>query len=134
MARQSAPLITVALIVFGCAALQGRSEKLREAVFVFNEGVRWGQIQDVLSRVDPAIEAHFLKMHEDFGKSIKVTECEVVRTQVDLEKGTAEVGVQLTWYRIDEMVVRETVLVQYWEEKEREWLMVREEFRSGTAF
>ena len=88
----------------------------------------------MLSRVDPGIQEHFLKMHKDFGEKLKVTSCDVVNTRVNLEKGTAEVGVKITWYRIDEMIVHSTVLMQYWEEKDRQWFLVREEYRSGTPF
>ena len=129
-------LAAVAVVLFGgsCAIQQGRSEKLREAIYYFNEGVRWGRIQDVLSRLDPEGQAHFVEMHRDFGKNLQVTNCEVVDTQMDLEQGKAKIGVKLTWYRLDEMVVKETILTQFWEERDHEWLMVTEEFQSGQAF
>ncbi len=124
----------VAAVLASCGAGQGRTDKLRDAIYYFNEGVRWGRLQDVLSRVDPESEAHFLEMHKDFGTNIRLTACEIVNTKIDLDSGSAEVGVKITWYRVDEMVVNETVLVQHWQEKEREWRMVREEYRAGTPF
>ncbi|MCP4601362.1 MAG: hypothetical protein GY847_12700 [Proteobacteria bacterium] len=134
--RQSLSLLfLLALLHTSCAGLgQGRSDKLRDAIFYFNEGVRWGRLQDVLSRIDPDSEAHFLEMHKDFGTKIQLTAYEIVNTKINLEEGVAEVGLKLTWYRIDEMVLYETVIVQHWKENEREWYMEREEYRSGTPF
>lgn len=135
LCRRSFPaLLFVIFSVAACAIQQGRSEQLREAVYYFNEGVRWGRIQDVLSRLDPEGQDHFVEMHRDFGKNLQVTNCEVVDTRMDLEQGKAKIGVKLTWYRLDEMEVKETVLLQHWEERDHEWLMVTEEFQSGQAF
>ncbi len=127
-------LCLTALLLSSCGLGQGRSDKLRDAVYYFNEGVRWGRLQEVLTRIDPASEQHFLEMHKDFGNKIQLTGCEIVNTKINLDEGTAQIGVKLTWYRIDEMVVKATILVQHWKEKEREWYMVREEYRSGTPF
>ena len=113
---------------------QTRGDKLKEAVFYFNEGVRWGRLDDVLARLDPQFEAHFLEMHKDFGTLIKVENCEVVNTKYDKKKGEAEVGIKITWYRVDEMVVRQTVLLQKWKDIKARWTLVSEEYRSGTPF
>ena len=117
-----------------CALYQTRGDKLKEAVFYFNEGVRWGRLDDVLARLDPEIEEHFLEMHKDFGNMLKVENCEVVNTTYDKKKGEAKVGIKITWYRVDEMVLRETVVLQKWEDRSSHWWMVSEEYRSGTPF
>jgi hypothetical protein len=121
-------------VVTSCALYQTRGDKLKEAVFYFNEGVRWGRLDDVLGRLDPKFEEHFLEMHKDFGTLIKVENCEVVNSKYDKEKGEAEVGIKITWYRIDEMVLRQTVILQKWEDKSVHWTLVSEEYKSGTPF
>ncbi len=126
--------LIVLFFVTSCALYQTRGDKLKEAVFYFNEGVRWGRLDDVLARLDPEIEEHFLEMHKDFGNLLKVENCEVVNTTYDKEKGEAEIGIKITWYRVDEMVLRETVVLQKWEDRKSHWWMVSEEYRSGTPF
>lgn len=124
----------VAAGLSACAASQGRGAKLKEAVFYFNEGVRWGRVQDVVTRLDPGFQDHFREMHKDFGRDIQLTNYELLDQQVNLEEGAAYFAIKLTWYRINELLVYETVMGQYWEEKDLEWYMVREEYQSGTPF
>jgi hypothetical protein len=134
MSRQKQLCLILLVFLLGCGLYQTRTDKLKEAVTQFNEGVRWGRMQDVISRLDPQIKAHFIEMHKDFGRAIKITECEIVNSAVSMEKGVSEVGIRIVWYRIDEMEVHETVVSQRWEEQKGKWLMVAEEYRSGTPF
>ena len=128
-------LAIVALVsALSCGAGQGRSAKLKDAIFHFNEGLRWGRVQDVLKHIDPEAEAHFFEMRGEFGKNIQMTGWEITRTEADMNRGIAQVGVKITWYRLDQMEVCDTLLVQYWEEKDRRWVMTREEYQSGTPF
>jgi hypothetical protein len=126
--------VALLAIVSSCGFYQSPTEKLKESVRYFNEGVRWGRLQDVMARVDPMTEEHFLEMHKDFGKLIKVEHYEVASFNVDLEKKLAQVGIKLVWYRVDEMLVHETVLLQRWEERKGKWLMVAEEYHAGSPF
>lgn len=119
--------------VCGCAAAaQGSSEKLKEAVFYLNEGVRWGRLQDVLSYVAPDSQTHYIESHKGVGNEIQISGYDVVSTQIDPETSTAQIGVKLTWYRTDRMEVHDTVVLQRWEERERIWLLVSEEFKDGV--
>lgn len=127
-------LAAAAMMLAACGAGQGRSDKLKNAIIEFNEGVRWGRLNDVLAHLDPESQDHFLEMHKEFGKDIQISGYEVVNTVVDMDQGVAEVGVKVTWYRHSKMEVHETVLMQRWEEKDREWWMIAEEYRSGEPF
>ncbi len=127
-------LVAVTLGLSACMATEGKAAKLNEAVFYFNEGVRWGRIQDVIARLDPAAEAHFLEMHKEFGSNIKVTGYDLTSSNLDLENNTADIGIKITWYRNDEMVVYETLLIQHWTEKKNHWVMTGEEFVQGEMF
>ena len=124
------------LLLAGCGPGQRSKHKLQETVLLFNEGVRWGRLQDVLPRVHPDSAAHFLEMHKEFGKEIQISDYELVNALHDPKKKKADVTVQITWYRQSEMVVKTTVLIQHWEEqeREREWIMLAEEYVSGDRF
>ncbi len=137
MPTQFKPAVLVgllAVLIVACGGGLSRNDKLRDSVYYFNEGVRWGRIQDVLPRLDPEAETHFLEMHKDFGTKIQLSSCEVGNVKINFEEGVAEVTVKFTWYRVDEMVVRQTILVQNWTETEGKWFMAGEEYHSGTPF
>lgn len=130
---RAAALALFVLSLCGCAAaIQGSSDKLKEAVFYLNEGVRWGRIQDVLAYVAPDSQGHYLESHKGVGAEIQITGYDIVSTQLDPQTSTAQIGVKLTWYRIDQMEVHDTVLLQRWEEREHAWLLVSEEHKDGV--
>ncbi len=131
-------MILAAVFVCACGAGVGQSSeaKLKEALFFFNEGVRWGRVQNVLSRVDPGSMEHFVEMHKEFGREIQITDYEIVSTTLidDKKRAKAEAGIEITWYRLANMEVKNTLVIQHWEERDREWFMVAEEYRSGDVF
>jgi hypothetical protein len=117
-----------------CGSGQTKADRLKESIFYFNEGVRWGRVQDVMARIDPESVDHFVEMHKEFGAALQVTNYEIINTILSPDENKADVTVQITWYRIDQMEVMKTVLVQHWEHREREWLVISEEYRAGTPF
>ena len=128
-------LFFAALVAWACGEVSPkRQDSLREAVLLFNEGVRWGRLQDVMPRVALDSREHFLEMHKEFGRDLQVSDYEIVNTAVDWKKNTANVTVQITWYRKSQMEVFTTVLTQTWEEQAGEWLMTIESFTSGQPF
>ena len=126
--------ILAGLVLPACGPSQKSKSNLQETVLVFNEGVRWGRLQDVLPRIHPDSVEHFLEMHKEFGKEIKISDYELINAHHDGESKKADVTVQISWYRQSEMVVRTTMLVQHWEEKGQDWIMIAEEYLSGDTF
>jgi hypothetical protein len=84
--------------------------------------------------VHPDAREHFFEMHREWGREIRLSGYEIIHTDADLEEGKARVVVRVSWYRMSEMEARETEVVQRWEEIDREWLLIAEEYRSGTPF
>ncbi len=129
---KGAGLVLAAAVFASCAAaMQGPTEKLNEAVIQLNEGVRWGRLQQVMPRVDPSSQDHFLAAHEEFGGEIQISYYELLSSEIDLEAGKAEVGIALSWYRQSEMIVHQTIIVQLWKRRDRKWLLVAEKHQSG---
>ena len=127
--------LVVAILVMSCGGGigQSRETKLQEAIFVFNEAVRWGRVQQAIARVDPESQAQFIEQHKDFGKDLQITDYEIVSTTISKDV-TAQVGIQISWYRYSDMVAKTTVLMQHWEERDKNWLLIAEEYRAGEPF
>ena len=65
-------VFSVFFIVLSCgAAGQQAEDRLKESVVQFNEGIRWGRMQEVIPRVHPDNVQHFLKMHEHLEMKFK---------------------------------------------------------------
>ena len=118
----------------GCGMAEGPRQKFQHAVFKFNEGLRWGYQSDVLPRVDAETRANFAEMHEGWGEIVQVSNAEVRESVYDEKTRKATVIVRFTWYRKDQMVVNTTETKQYWESVDNVWMMMAEEFVSGTPF
>ncbi len=131
--RLAFPLIVV-FINLSCGPIQQSKSNLQEAVLAFNEGVRWGRLQEVLPRIHPDSVDHFVEMHKEFGDDIKVSDYEILNANHDDKNKKADVSVRISWYRESEMVVRKTMLVQHWEEHGQDWIMLAEEYVSGDKF
>jgi hypothetical protein len=129
-----APFAAAMMLAVACGVAEGPREKLRHSAFVFNEGLRWGRYAEVLPRVDPESREHFMEMHQGWGKEIQISRAEIVQSIIDDDLKKAAITVAFEWYRNDEMVVRETVTVQNWERRDGEWIMIAEEYVSGTPF
>lgn len=131
--RAFGSLIVTALLVAACGA-EGPRDKLRHAAFSFNEGLRWGRYNEVLPRVDEAAREHFMELHEEWGDAVRISSAEPVQYVIADDDQRADITVQFTWYRVDEMEVHTTRTVQHWEQRDGEWLLVGEEHLSGTPF
>lgn len=133
-------IIRIALLfVFGlsmslCGPAQKSKSNLQEAVLMFNEGVRWGRLSEVLPRIHPDSVSHFLEMHKEFGEDIKVSDYELLHVHHDDKNKKADVTVQIVWYRESEMLQKKTMLIQHWEEQGQDWIMIAEEYISGDKF
>jgi hypothetical protein len=126
-------LLAAALLSAACGA-EGPQDKLRHSAFLFNDGLRWGRYQEVLPRIAPEAREHFMELHAEWGDKIQISDIEPVQYVFSEDGKRADVTVQFTWYRVDELVVRSTRTVQRWEQRDGEWTMIGEEHVAGTPF
>ena len=128
-------LAILGTVLISCGvATPNKQDTLKESVLLFNEGVRWGRLQDVLPRVAPEHADNFIEMHKDFGKTIQISDYELINTKANWEDKQAVVTVQITWYRNTEMELHTTILSQKWEQVGVDWVMMAESFVSGEPF
>jgi hypothetical protein len=116
-----------------CGSNQSQNN-LRENLVRFNEGVRWGRLQDVMPYLYSENAEHFVETHKEFGKEIQLSDYEIINVTMMAENEKADASIQITWYRLSEMVVKTTILVQHWEKRGQDWMMIAEEIRSGEPF
>ena len=127
-------VFAMAFTAASCGLAEGPRQKLKHTAMNFNEGLRWGRYAEVYTRVDPKALDHFMEMHEDWGNEIRIENAEMIQFVVDEKAEKASIAVKFTWYRVTEMVVHDTMTVQHWERRDGEWMMIAEEYQSGTPF
>ncbi|HUT77869.1 MAG TPA: hypothetical protein VM285_09300 [Polyangia bacterium] len=134
MNPRSAAIVLLTLLLASACGAEGPRDKLRHAAFLFNDGLRWGRYQEVFSRLDPETREHFMELHADWGDKVQVSDVEPVQYVFSEDGERADVTVQFTWYRNDELVVHVTRTVQHWEQRKGEWVMIGEEHVAGVPF
>lgn len=136
--RLSRGVTVLAAAALGLIACGGPSQKaqsdLKDAVLRFNEGIRWGRLQEVMPRVNPQNAEQFMKMHEKFGTEIQLSDYELINSTYNEKEKKADVLVRITWYRQSEMELFSTILLQAWEYQGMEWMLMTETYQSGQAF
>lgn len=131
---KTSAILTTFLVAAAACGANPSEDTLRENVVRFNEGVRWGRMNDVMPYLYPSSADHFIEMHKAFGKEIQLSDYEIVNVTMNAEKHTADVNVQISWYRLSEMVVYTTIVTQHWEKQTTDWLLIAEEIVSGEPF
>jgi len=130
------PALVGAVLFFAvaCGVAEGPRDKLKHSAFLFNEGLRWNRQAEVLPRVDPAAIDHFMEMHRGWGEELYIENAEIINSIYDGKAKKAAITVKFTWYRNTEMVVHQTYTIQHWEKTDSDWMMMAEEYKSGTPF
>lgn len=121
-----------ALLLFGCLPGMSKRERLTEAVREFNDGVRWGKYELSVMHLAVADRRRFADRHTALADELEIADYEVQRIDVDSKTDTAEVLVDISWSLKHRGLLERTQVAQKWEERLGQWVMVKEERRSGA--
>jgi hypothetical protein len=110
------------------------TEKLRDAVIGYNDACRWNRLDIAVMMVDYPYRADFKASHHAWGRAIQIADLDILQVQTagkDLE--TAAATVLYRWYDQRGMIVADTVLLQRYEKRKGNYVLVSEEVSSGDA-
>jgi hypothetical protein len=129
-------LTTAALgvgFVSGCMLHRTSSERLVDAAQKLNVAARFGQMDTAAEHTSRTARPMFLERRQHWGDAIRVVDVNVAGLNL-VDKEHAEVTVQYAWTRMDEGMLRATVVKQYWENPALNgWRMEREQTLSGDV-
>ncbi|MGD2186528.1 MAG: hypothetical protein PVI71_10390 [Desulfobacterales bacterium] len=118
------------LLMFGCAGFQ--VEKRRMALFdettrAYNRAIRWGQFEDAFAFKKLAGPNDKLPDFEDY-RQVRVTDYKVKETIVDESYLKALRIVNIQYYRMTNVTVKNVINRQQWEydEEENRWYLISE--------
>jgi len=113
--------------VYACAGGYTNEEKLIDAINMYNEGMKWGKMDDMLLYIPKDEHERFFEKHKDWGRDISISGYQVVRQAYDKEKEIAIVQIRISWFRVDEQVLKSTVFQHKWEKDDKDRWMITEE-------
>jgi hypothetical protein len=128
MRRHLAWLLLGALAA--CMPSQVPAREVSEAARDLNLATRFGQMEMAAERTSDTHRQRFLESRAEWGTEVRVVDVELAQLRVpDSEK--AEVIVDVSWVRIDEILLRSTRIKQNWENPGGGWRLNAEERIGG---
>lgn len=110
----------------------GMQTKLRDASSAYNRALRWGDIDRAAHFLPAEAQQEFLERHEDVREKLVIVDYDVIRLDLDRERGVAASRAEITWHPDRSNVVKKTTIDQAWQFYEGDFVLVDERRASGT--
>ena len=115
MTRILALAALAALGLGGCLLDQNSpSTLLRDQVYGLNDEVRFARLDLASERVAPSYRQTFLRSHARWGGEVRIAEQDMAHIRLAEDSDSATSVVTVSWYDLNTMTVRRTVIRQRW--------------------
>ena len=126
------------LAVGGAAACitpsQRRVDSLNKTAREFNDGLRWGREDQVMSCLSPEEGRALRARRADLGDELVIADHEVKSIQVAPGADTATVVAEFSWFTQHRNVVEKTTLEETWTWSENHWTVTDQRRIGGDRF
>lgn len=132
--RILAALVFLQVSLSGCAIVAPMSAQARaqETATELNTHSRFGRMELATEHVDPAQREAFLGRHKSWGNAIRVADYEMAGFKMKGDND-AETLVRVSWYRVENGDLRNTLIKQSWKQVKGDWRLVEEVRAEGDA-
>lgn len=123
------PLVAAATLLLAACAAPSRAQRVQEAAYELNVGLRFGNTTLALEKVAAQERKEFLKRHRHWNGKLRVVDVELVG--MNIRDTEADVFVSVQWQRADYSDVNSTVIHQRWKDNRGAWLLISEAHAQG---
>lgn len=118
----------------GCAivAPMSAASRAQETATELNTNSRFGRMELATEHVDPAQREAYLMRHKTWGNAIRVADYEMAGFKMKGDND-AETLVRVSWYRVENGDLKNTLLKQSWKQVKGDWRLVEESRSEGDA-
>jgi hypothetical protein len=109
------------LLLAHCAGGYDKQTTLRNAVDEFHDGFRWGAMGSMLSHVRAEDQDTFTADYQTRMEGVSIADYEVVRIQFSEDGESADVWVKISWYRANEVDLRDALICEHWVSGRTTW-------------
>jgi hypothetical protein len=115
-------------LLSGCIAGAGYSlrDRITEAAREYNDGVRWGRLEQAVVHVPAERRERFVNRHAQLEDELEIADCEMVHLEVDAKHERATARVEYLWSLRRRGLVEKTATDQDWVRKDGQWVVDRE--------
>ena len=116
-----------------CISPPPPSELATDAARDLNLAARFGQMSAAATHAAASERSNFLERRAEWGKSVRIVDTELAGFEMN-QADRAEVFVDITWLRVDELEVRSTRVSQHWrDDRDGGWQLFREKRVDGDV-
>jgi len=109
-------------------------KSLAPAAYEMNDDIRWARHQSAASHMARALANVYLTRTEKPDDPVRVSYVEITRVIFNPKRRSAVLHVRLHWRRIDEGILRKTILLEHWSYKRDTWVLDKVEQNGGPEF
>ncbi len=130
-------VVVIALLptiaILGCMPVQLPGEKLNDSANDVVMATRFGRMDLVVSQVQADKRDAYMDSHKDWGGKVRILDIEYGGARI-VAPEKAVVLMTVSWQRIDESTLRNTMLKQTWSLADQSgWKIVKEETAGGDV-
>lgn len=121
-------------LLSGCAivAPMSAASRAQETATELNTNSRFGRMELATEHVDPALREAYLTRHKTWGNVVRVADYEMAGFKMKGDND-AETLVRVSWYRVENGDLKNTLLKQSWKQVKGDWRLVDESRSEGDA-
>ena len=132
--RRTAALAFPVVFLVGCAVVapMSASARAQETATELNTNSRFGRMELATEHVDPVQREAFLGRHKSWGNAIRVADYEMAGFKMKGDND-AETLVRVSWYRVENGDLKNTLIKQSWKQVKGDWRLIEEVRADGDA-
>lgn len=127
-------LVAGLLGLAACSAVAPMSaaSRAQETATDLNTNTRFGRLELATENVDAANREKFLMQHKAWGNSIRIADYEMSGFKIK-DSELAETLVTVSWYRVNDEDLHNTVIRQKWKQQKGDWRLMEEARAEGDS-
>lgn len=125
MHKRALAAFATALLSACAGAFTPQRDELKIAVQEFNDGMRWGKLEQTAMHLPVERRQAFSERFAGLEDELEIMDYDVQRVEFDRQKDTAAVRVDISWSLKRRGIVERTVLEENFEHGHGTWLMTR---------
>jgi hypothetical protein len=98
-------------------------DRITEAAREYNDGVRWGNLDQAVAHVPRDRRERFVARHGQLEDELQIADCEVVHLEIDREHERGTARVEYVWSLKRRGIVEKTATEQVWVRKDGDWVV-----------
>jgi hypothetical protein len=128
-------LLTIGLLGAGCfTASQHREDLLIKQARMFNDDWRWARWEAMATAMPREDAVAFQRRVQAIDEQLVLADYQVTEIAFDADKQGANVSAWFEWYLKRDPTVRKTTVVERWEQRDGQWLVVKIRRTRGDRF